>query len=262
MAPKIKELAQPVVTESGERVIAGTLRPDGTVRKERRVRQGYTPQEEQPTYQPRVVMARQNVPICPGMDPADLEAAKAAAVSKAAKKNEKRKEKKAEEGGSTGSSAAKPAAQGAGSSAAAKAAPAPSQPAQPAADAASAPADTPEQALNKQMRALNKKLRQAEALAAKAAEGGALTQEEKDKASKIDAWSKEVDQLQKQLDALKTADPILIPMSRVRADGAADACPAAQLAWKNGLVRAAERMLTTRLVALSWLYRSMKLVCV
>lgn len=34
-----------------ERVIVGSKRPDGTYRKERRVRAGYVPQDEQPVYQ-------------------------------------------------------------------------------------------------------------------------------------------------------------------------------------------------------------------
>lgn len=39
------------MSEAGEdRVVGGTWRPDGTVRKERRIRPGYTPQDEQPTY--------------------------------------------------------------------------------------------------------------------------------------------------------------------------------------------------------------------
>ncbi len=42
---------QPVSTnEEGERVIAGSRRPDGTIRKERRIRAGFTPQEEQGVY--------------------------------------------------------------------------------------------------------------------------------------------------------------------------------------------------------------------
>lgn len=38
------------VNESGERVIASSRRPDGTLRKERRVRAGYVPQDEQQVY--------------------------------------------------------------------------------------------------------------------------------------------------------------------------------------------------------------------
>ena len=49
-----RELVQPVVNDKGERVIPGTRRPDGTFRKERRVREGYTPQEEVAAYQPDV----------------------------------------------------------------------------------------------------------------------------------------------------------------------------------------------------------------
>jgi len=36
--------------DQGERVVLGSRRPDGTYRKERRIRAGYTPQDEQPTY--------------------------------------------------------------------------------------------------------------------------------------------------------------------------------------------------------------------
>jgi partner of Y14 and mago protein len=38
------------VNERGEKVLTGSRRPDGTVRKERRIRAGYTPQDEQPSY--------------------------------------------------------------------------------------------------------------------------------------------------------------------------------------------------------------------
>lgn len=36
--------------QAGERIIAASRRPDGTVRKERRVRAGYVPQDEQQVY--------------------------------------------------------------------------------------------------------------------------------------------------------------------------------------------------------------------
>jgi partner of Y14 and mago protein len=53
-----KPLSQPVETEDGDRVLPGTRRHDGSVRKERRIRPGYTPQEEQPVYQSRGVLVR------------------------------------------------------------------------------------------------------------------------------------------------------------------------------------------------------------
>ena len=45
--------AEYTINDEGERVIAASRRPDGTVRKERRVRAGYVPQDEQPVYQSR-----------------------------------------------------------------------------------------------------------------------------------------------------------------------------------------------------------------
>lgn len=39
--------------DDGERVIQGSRRPDGTYRKDVRVRAGYVPQDEQPVYVPR-----------------------------------------------------------------------------------------------------------------------------------------------------------------------------------------------------------------
>lgn len=40
------------VNERGEKVIAPSRRPDGTLRKERRIRPGYTPLDEMPAYVP------------------------------------------------------------------------------------------------------------------------------------------------------------------------------------------------------------------
>lgn len=44
-------LKQPVTKENGERVIAGTRRADGTMRKEKKIKDGYTPEEQQTSYQ-------------------------------------------------------------------------------------------------------------------------------------------------------------------------------------------------------------------
>lgn len=44
-------MEQYIITNDGEKILPGSRRPDGTLRKERRIRAGYTPQDEQPVYQ-------------------------------------------------------------------------------------------------------------------------------------------------------------------------------------------------------------------
>ena len=46
------------VGTDGERVIQGSRRPDGTYRKDVKVRAGYVPQDEQPVYVPRGAVVR------------------------------------------------------------------------------------------------------------------------------------------------------------------------------------------------------------
>ena len=51
------------VNSDGDRIIAASRRPDGTLRKERRVKPGYVPQDEQPVYQPRGAVVRGLLPV-------------------------------------------------------------------------------------------------------------------------------------------------------------------------------------------------------
>ncbi|XP_062210669.1 partner of Y14 and mago-like isoform X2 [Phragmites australis] len=81
------------IPKEGERVIAPTRRPDGTLRKAIRIRAGYVPQEEVAIYQSKGALMRKSGPdVPPGYDPALAQDAKP--KTKAAKRNERRKEKR------------------------------------------------------------------------------------------------------------------------------------------------------------------------
>lgn len=80
--------------KEGERILAPTRRPDGTLRKSIRIRAGYVPQDEVAIYQSRGALwkkemaSMQEVP--PGYDPATEPKPK----TKSAKRNERKKEKR------------------------------------------------------------------------------------------------------------------------------------------------------------------------
>ncbi|MQL99371.1 hypothetical protein Taro_032098 [Colocasia esculenta] len=78
--------------KEGERILAPTRRPDGTLRKPVRIRAGYVPQDEVAIYQSKGALLKKAAQSegPPGYDPA----LDAKPKTKSAKRNERRKEKK------------------------------------------------------------------------------------------------------------------------------------------------------------------------
>nr|XP_034959815.1 partner of Y14 and mago isoform X1 [Zootoca vivipara] len=103
-APAAAAAALSPLTNQGK-YIASTQRPDGTWRKQRRVKEGYVPQEEVPVYENKYVKFFKSKPdLPPGLNPeANTPVARQASkgpesgeigLSKTAKRNLKRKEKR------------------------------------------------------------------------------------------------------------------------------------------------------------------------
>ncbi|GAA5993776.1 hypothetical protein JCM11641_000916 [Rhodosporidiobolus odoratus] len=93
-------------TAEGDRVVASSRRPDGTYRKEIKIRPGFTPQEDVVLYRSRGAVESEHRKAVkgavPGLTPPGLSTqvqvqAGTSGMSKAQKKNAKRKEKRQEE---------------------------------------------------------------------------------------------------------------------------------------------------------------------
>ncbi|GBG76267.1 hypothetical protein CBR_g22015 [Chara braunii] len=233
----------------GERIIPPSRRPDGSMRKEIRIRAGYTPQDEVARYESKGAIFLKGKPtVPPGYDP--VEDAPGRVKSKAAIRNEKRKQKRHEQrnategdaternNGVTSTAAGEKTANNVSSLASSAALSAlPSSSSDMAAGIAAEASDsvqpvlrlpgsqrsqsrsaagqeaanaTPQQEgdqsggtveIEKKIRALRKKIRQAENLSAD--DSKTLTAEQKDKVSKLPNWKNEVEELEAQLSSLR-----------------------------------------------------------
>ncbi|GMN59035.1 hypothetical protein TIFTF001_028126 [Ficus carica] len=89
----LKEMADLSKTlKEGERILAPTRRPDGTLRKPIRIRAGYVPQDEVAIYQPKGALLKKEMAsqVPPGYELASETKPK----TKSVKRNERKKEKR------------------------------------------------------------------------------------------------------------------------------------------------------------------------
>ncbi|KAG0093473.1 hypothetical protein BGZ93_010876 [Podila epicladia] len=163
--------------DADARVIPMTRRPDGTFRKERKVRPGYIPPEDVVRYSNRVLDSARPVsqPIVPATS-------NNTPKSKTQKKNDKRKAKR-KEGDDNDAQDTKTTDQ--------------AQPTPSAPTSATEPETAAEEPVSseKKLRALNKKLRQIEQLKERQDRGETMLPEQTDKISKMDELVAQIQEL-------------------------------------------------------------------
>ncbi|KAK6121183.1 hypothetical protein DH2020_045104 [Rehmannia glutinosa] len=80
--------------KEGERVLAPTRRPDGTLRKPVRIRAGYVPQDEVAVYQSNGALWKKEISAMQEVPPGYDQVVESKPKSKSAKRNERKKEKR------------------------------------------------------------------------------------------------------------------------------------------------------------------------
>ncbi|KAG0056837.1 hypothetical protein BGZ83_003131 [Gryganskiella cystojenkinii] len=174
--PPAKTIAGIQQKEDDVRVIPMTRRPDGTYRKERKIRPGYTPPEDVAKYTNTILSANRPAPA-----PVASSTTPSTPKTKTQLKNEKRKAKRKEE--TTGSEPGQEESNGIEASSTDATATTETTTSPKDADT---PASTTPVDMEKKLRALNKKLRQVEQLKEKQDKGETLLPEQQEKVSKLD----------------------------------------------------------------------------